>query len=513
MIESDRINNSFRNIFYGLLKYGILFIFPFILRTTIIYKFGIEYVGISGLFSSILQVLNLSELGLSTVICYEMYAPVAKNDKEKICKLLSFYKKIYLAIGTFILFAGFLISPFLQELINGTYPDDININIIFLLLLINASCSYLICGYKSTLFVVHQRDDMTSKIQLASNVCMYAFQMFSIFVIENYYAYTVSIVLGTLVNNYLINVYSHKMFPDLRCRGNISETELMALKRKIGSLFGHQLDVVIIMAADNIVISYFLGLKTLAIYSNYYVIISALIEILRMVANSFAASIGNSIAIETRNKNYDSFIRFAYFIVNLAGLCSILMFVLFQDFMTIWMGEDFLLDNKVVFLLSIGFFVRFLKRPGNMFKDAMGLWDKDMLKPYVAGLTNLVFNIFLVQSIGLYGVIISTIISMLLIEQIWETYVLFCFYFKTGIKKYIRSQIVTVFKLAMIGIVTYFIMNKLSAENIEMFVVKACLSGALVTVLFITFSFRDLEFKYIMLKLKYVLKIGATNNL
>lgn len=507
MDGSDRIRNSFRNMFYGLIKYIVLFIFPFIMRTTIIYNFGVEYAGISSLFSSILQVLNLSELGFSTVVIYALYEPVAKNDTDRICKLLSFYRKIYLIIGAFILGTGLVICPFVQYFINGQYPTEININIIFLLLLINTSSSYLICGYKSTIFVVYQRDDMSSKMQLVANLCMYTLQLVSLFVLKNYYAYTISMIIGTLINNFLIYRYTNKMFPNLQCRGRLDAQESKTLLKKVSTLFGHQLDVVIITSADSIVISSFLGLKTLTMYGNYYTIVSALLGMLIMIANSFLASIGNSIAIETKEKNYDSFLKFTYFIINITGICSILMFILYQDFMTIWMGSDLLLDDKIVLLMCFSFFVRLWKRPGNMYKEARGLWDKDMLKPYVAGLTNLALNIFLVRYIGLYGVIISTIVSMWLIEKPWETYVLFHYYFKDGLGLYIKKQAYFIVKILSVGVISYLVMLRFSATSIPMFFLKAFISVVLVTGLFAVISFRDKEFKYIISSFKKVIKL------
>lgn len=506
MDGSDRIRNSSRNMFYGLIKYIVLFIFPFIMRTTIIYSFGVEYAGIGSLFSSILQVLNLSELGFSTVVIYAMYEPVAKNDIDRICKLLSFYRKIYLVIGSFILGAGILICPFVQHFINGQYPTEININVIFLFLLINTASSYLICGYKSTIFVVYQRDDMSSKMQLAANLCMYTLQFASLFVLKNYYAYTISMLIGTLINNFLIYRYTNKMFPDLQCRGKLDAQESKILLKKVSTLFGHQFDVVIITSADSIVISSFLGLKTLTMYGNYYTIVSALLGMLIMIANSFLASIGNSIAIETTEKNYDSFLKFTYFIINVTGICSILMFILYQDFMTIWMGTELLLDDKIVFLMCFSFFVRLWKRPGNMYKEARGLWDKDMLKPYVAGLTNLILNIFLVKYIGLYGVIVSTIVSIWLIEKPWETYVLFHYYFKDGLGLYIRKQALSIVKILAIGSISYLIMAKFSAVSIPMFLIKAVISGILVIGLFTLISLKDKEFKYIISSFKKVVK-------
>ena len=260
------------------------------------------------------------------------------------------------------------------------------------------------------------------------------------------------------------------MYPEVKTVGKLKESEKNHLLKKIGTLFGHQLDAVIITSADNIVISTFLGLSILTIYGNYNIIVNAVISMLIMIAHSFGASIGNSLATETKEKNYNNFIDFSYMLINLSGICAILMFTLFQDFMKIWMGEKMILDSKLVFLLCLSFFIRMAKRPGNTYKVEQGLWDADMLKPYIAGIVNLILNLILVQFIGLYGVVISTIISLGLIEKPWETYVLFKYYFENGLKKYIFMQIYSIFKLFFIGVVAYFVSNLFHSGNIVSFV-------------------------------------------
>lgn len=494
---NNRIENSYRNMVFGLIQYIIKFIFPFIFRTIIIYKFGVEYAGIGSLFSSILQVLNLSELGFSTSVTYAMYEPVAKGDIDKICSLLTFFRKIYRIIGLFILVVGLAICPFVKYLINGSYPDSINIYVIYIILLLNTCFSYLFYGYKSALFVVYQRSDIISKIELFANFGMYLLQVVALIIIKDYYIYLFCGLLGIIANNLLIQAFSRKIYPDIYCKGNISKEEQKTLLKKTGKLFGHQLDVVIITSADNIVISTFLGLSVLTIYNNYFMIINALIGVMRMIATSFTASIGNSLAIESKEKNLKNFLDFSYMIINISGFCFILEFALFQNFMTIWMGKDMLLTTPLVFLICLSSHIRMAKRPGNMYKDAKGLWDIDVLKPYIAGAFNLVVNILLVRWIGLYGVILSTIVSIEFIEKPWETYVIFKHYFKHGLKDYIIMHFVSSLKIAIIGLIIYVISYFFTVSNFGFFFVKAAILSLSTVGLLILFSFKDVHFQYL----------------
>lgn len=501
-MENNRIKNSIRNMIFGFFKYLIAIIFPFVTRSVLIYKLGTEYAGITSLFSSILQVLSLSELGFSTAIVFALYEPVANNNTERICQLLSFFRNVYRCCGLFILLTGICITPFVSLLIKGSYPFDINIYIVFLVLLINTSLSYLVCGYKSVIFSANQRDDILSKSTILANLCLYIMQIIALVLFENYYIYIFSMLVGTLINNVVMYIYAKKMYPQIYCKGKIDKEERKNLIKSVGSLFGHQLDMVIINSADNIIISMFLGLNILTIYNNYYYILNALLSVLVMVANSFAGSIGNSIAIETKEKNYKNFIDFTYFNGIVSNICVILLFVLYQDFMKLWMGESMMFNIGLVFLISFSLYIRQFRRSLITYKIAAGIWRQDALKPYIACAANLVLNIILVQCIGLYGVILSTIFSFAVIEIPWEISVFFKGYFKFGLIKYLKVQLILFIKMMGIGIVTYWVSLYIKVDNLFMFFLKALLLGVLCSFLFFIVSFKDEELSYIFKKIK-----------
>jgi O-antigen/teichoic acid export membrane protein len=505
METMNRMGNSMRNIFYGLLKYSIMIIAPFIMRTVLIYKLGIEYAGITSLFSSILQVLSLSELGFSSAVVYSLYVPVAKNDIPKICALLKLFKKIYSICGTVILIFGLAVCPFIKHLINGTYPSDINIYNIFIIMLINTAVSYLFSGYKSVLFIAYQRDDILSKCQILANLVMCFLQFFFLFVTANYYLYVISLLIGTLLNNYLMYRYSKKMLPQIVCAGSVEQVEKKKLYSNVKALFGHQLDMVVITSTDNIVISAFMGLTTLTIYNNYYYVISAVLNMLIMIANSFVASIANSIVVEKDEKNYRDFISFTYSLGLINVGASVLMLVLFQDFMRIWMGKEMLFQLPTVILLVLSFYVRQFRRSVLTYKNAAGVWMLDRYKPYVASLVNLGMSILLVTFIGLNGVIISTIVSMVLIEIPWETKALFSGYFKRKASEYIYVQSFLIVKLLGASFFSYFVLSMIKANSLILLLGKGILSLILVSLILIVFSVKDSEYKRLVILLKRML--------
>ncbi|SFH67189.1 Membrane protein involved in the export of O-antigen and teichoic acid [Selenomonas ruminantium] len=506
MTGTDRIKNSSRNLVFGMLKYIVTLLCPFVIRTILIYRLGVEYAGINSLFSSILQVLSLSELGFSTVVVYTLYEPVAKKNIKRICSLLAFFKKIYKYCGLFILVMGLGLTPFVRNFISGHCPDDINIYIVFVLLLLNTSISYLFCGYKSVLFSANQRDDMLSKASVISSLVTYFLQIGALIIFENYYLFVISLLMGTLLNNVFMNIYAKKMYPEVCCKGDIETQEKKKLFKSVGALFGHQLDMVIINSADNLVISMFLGLSMIAIYNNYFYILSGILSVLIMVSNSFAGSIGNSIAIEPKEKNYKNFIDFTYFIGMISSVCVVLLFSLYQDFMLIWMGPDMILDIGIVFLICFSLYVRQFRRSLSTYKIAAGIWEKDWIKPYIAGFANLILNIILVQYIGLYGVIISTILCFCVIDIPWETVVFFQGYFKDGLRGYLKVQFRLLLKTIVIGLVAFYISNCIYVATITMLIVKFMVLLLITSVLLIICSYKDEEFKYVIRKIKPMIR-------
>ena len=161
-------NNAKRSIVIGLFNKLIMMIMPFVIRSIINLILGSQYLGLSSLFSSIIQVLSLTELGFSSAMVYHMYKPIADNDQKQINALLNLYKSAYRIIGIAILALGGIIMAFFPFLVKGSYPEGINIYFLFAIYVINTSISYFLYGYKQSLLVAYQREDINSIIGLES---------------------------------------------------------------------------------------------------------------------------------------------------------------------------------------------------------------------------------------------------------------------------------------------------------------------------------------------------------
>ena len=308
----ERKKNSIRNIEFGFLNKIITIIFPFIMRTALIYTMGSEYLGLSSLFSSILQVLSLSELGIGSAMVFELYRPIAENDTKKICKLQNLYKKIYRTIGIVILALGICILPFLGVFIKDGYPTDVNIYVLYVLYLLNSSASYLLYAYKSTLLTAYQRRDIISNIGTVVHIFLYAMQLICLINFHNYYTYVIWLPIFTIIENIITAIYVKKMYPDCEPKGKLDKEEIKSIFVRVRDLFGHKLSAVVTNSVDTIVISSFIGLNMVTIYNNYYYLMSAISGILDIVYQGILAGIGNSLVAESIEKNKKDFDKFFF---------------------------------------------------------------------------------------------------------------------------------------------------------------------------------------------------------
>lgn len=471
-MKLERKKNAIRNIQFGLLNKMVTIICPFILRTVIIYTLGSEYLGLSSLFTSVLQVLSLSELGIGSAMVFSLYQPIAEENFHRIQALVSLYRIIYKTIGTVIFVGGLFVLPFLPHFINGTYPEDINIYVLYLLYLFNSSESYFISAYKSAILSAHQRRDVISKIGLIVHVLLYLMQIICLLGFENYYAYVIWLPVFTAVENIVTAVYVNKNYKRFIIKTEVSREDLISILIRVKDLFGHKLSQVVTNSVDTIVISSFLGLQMVTIYNNYYYIMSAVSGILDILYQAILAGIGNSLFSENIEKNEEDFNKFSILNLWMIGWCSICFLCLYQPMMKMWMGHKLMLSIDTVILLSVYFYVWKIRQTVLVYKDAAGMWDIDKWKPYTEIVVNLVFNIILVRMIGINGIVISTIISMLFVSFPWETVVFFKNFFKHSAFKYMR-RILMYFGFTLIaGICTYAVCSNISDTGILTFLQK-----------------------------------------
>lgn len=436
-----KTKNTIRDVLWGSLSKLLMILFPFVIRTALIKIFGEQYLGISNLFSSILQMLSLSELGMASAIVYCMYRPIAQDDTPAIRAYLNFFKIVYRIIGIFILVVGLCLIPFLPNLIKGSYPDDVNLVVVYLAYLANTVISYLLFAYKSSILTGYQRNDINSRVLLTVNTGLYLLQIIVLVLTKNYYFYIYLLPISTIVINLYRNYWVKKLFPDLYPSGNLSKEQIKEIWKKVLALMGNKLSIVLLGGVDNIVISSFLGLSAVAIFGNYYYICTSITSIISVFYFSLTSGIGNAMNTDTVDKNYHHFTVLNLINYWIVGFCSICLICLYQPFMQLWLGKDMMYSFDTVILFAVYFFMLNIKKIVVSYKDAGGMWIQDIARPYVEGVVNITVNIILVQIIGINGILIASIGAMGLISLPWETWVVFKTYFKKDMREFMLTML------------------------------------------------------------------------
>ena len=443
MSTDSRTKNTARNILWGLIFRFTSILLPFINRTIIIYTLGMEYTGIASLFTSILSVLSLAEMGINTAILFSMYGTVSKHDVERTNSLLALYKKTYRIIGSIVTVIGILIAIRIDLFIAGDYPASLNIYIVYLLFLSNSVASYFFFAYMGVVLTANQRDDIIYRINMSVNIGKEIIQFIILITTKNYYLYLIILVSSTIINNAATYFVAKKKYPEYVANGELSKKEKSEIKSQIAGLVIGKLSVVSRNSFDSIIISAFLGLVSTAIYGNYYYVMYSLFGVVYLFCSGMRASIGNKVVTADIKENYHDMMVFSYGFYVIYGTCTTCLFCAYQQFMQLWVGLEYVANISLPLLMSIYFFLFCGVGVISQYWDAAGLFWQNRYRFIVEAILNLVLNIVFVQIWGITGVILSTTVSMLLATNIMGPIVLFKYYFKKcDISEYYKKQTV-----------------------------------------------------------------------
>ena len=451
----ERKKNTIRNILWGIFSRIIALLGPFAVRTIIIYILGTEYLGLSSLFTSILQVLNMVELGFGSAIAFSMYEPIAKNDNSLICALLAYFKKIYKVVGIVIFFLGVLLLPFLEFLIKGDVPNDINIYYLYLLYLINTCVSYLLFGYKTVLFSAFQREDVLNKVYAFLQIAQYILQIVVLLIFKDYYIYYVIVPIISILNNLAIEHLTKKVYPDLSPKGKVPDEIKKDVKEKVSGVVISKFCGLTRNTFGSIIISAFLGLTTVAIYSNYFYLLSNVSSVIVIFVTSMRAGIGNSVAIDSKEKNYQDYNKFTFMYSWISSWCAICLLCLYQPFMKLWVGETNMFPFYMVILFSIYFLTQSMSDITNAYSGATGLWWENRYRTLFEAIANLGLSILLGYFFGVFGIVLATIITIVVFNFVWQTKILFnCYFSKFKFLEYISNHIKYSFITVVVALIT-----------------------------------------------------------
>ena len=407
--NQGRVIKSAKNMASGVIFRIISVLTAFAVRTVFIHCLSNDYLSVNGLYSSILSMLSLAELGFSTAMIYSMYAPLAKKDYKKLAQLIDLYKRVYRIIGLVILGIGLCIVPFLDLLIKDA-PDIPGLTFYYLLFLANSVVSYLFFAYRNSILQADQRAAVVSNYSTVFNLIKSGMQIVLLFAFHNFTIYLLTGIACTILQNVALAVRVGKDYPIFgrEERERLPVPERKKIFKDVKALMLQKISFKVLNTTDSLIISAFIGVSWVGLLSNYLLIMDAVVAVLSQITSAITASIGNFFAQEDREAGFRLFRRIEFMNYWLYGFCGVALALLLNPFIEIWIGTDYLLSRTVVIALAIRFFVEGFMNMMSTFRSTMGLFTQGQFLPPIVAALNIAVSIALSYPFGVAGVIIGT---------------------------------------------------------------------------------------------------------
>lgn len=496
-----------KNIEYSIINYVIINLLKFIVRLVFINTLSIEYLGINGLFTNVLAMLSLAELGIGPAIVYSLYKPLAYGDKNTVKAIMHLFKKVYVAIGGIILFLGLLLYPWLDSFIKDGQAV-LDVHYFYLIFLLNTVVSYL-WTYKRSLLIADQKQYVVNIYQAIVQIIVAVLQIIFLLIFANYWCFIILMLFGTVLENLSIARKADKEYPYLQERADKLDSSIkQQIVKNTKAMICHKIGGMVVFSSSNLVLSKFAGLAAVGLYSNYYMVIAALNSFASKFFEAITASIGNLLVLTNSDEKEKAF-KIIEFITSLqAAVCFCGLYVLFNSFIELWIGKAYLFDEIVVAAMALSFYLMYMRKAVCMFKDAGGLFWNDRYKPLAEAIINLITSIYLTIYYGVIGVVLGNIISTLLTCFWIEPYVLF----NNGIDIKLKDYFINYFKFTAVAIAAAFISKMLYNSLFDNVTLISFIAGmflcVIITLFLWFFIFRNREeMQYLISFFKKILKV------
>lgn len=487
-----------RNIKYSAVNYIAVNLLKFIVRMVFFKTLPIEYLGINGLFTNVLAMLSLAELGIGPAIVYSLYKPLAYGDKESVKSIMRLFKKVYITVGGIILVLGLALFPFLDSFIKDGQSVP-QVHYFYLVFLLNTVVSYL-WTYKRSLLIADQKQYVVNIYQAAVQVLVAVLQIIFLLIFKDYWCFVILMLLGTVLENFSIARRADKEYPYLNTAAEVLDLDIkQQIIKNTKAMICHKIGGMVVFSSSNLVLSKFAGLVAVGLYSNYYMVIAALNTFAAKFFESITASIGNLMVLEESCKKIKVF-KITEFITALqASICFCGLYVLFNPFVELWVGKAYLFSEAVVAAMAFSFYLTYMRKAVLMFRDACGLYWNDRYKPLAESVINLTASIYLTIHYGVIGVVIGGIISTLLTCFWVEPYVLFNNGIDIKLKDYFMDYLkFTVVTLCAASISKFVYVNLFAKVTLLNFIAGIFICVSMTLVLWLAVFAKREEMQYLV---------------
>ncbi|ENQ3078077.1 lipopolysaccharide biosynthesis protein [Bacillus sp. WLY-B-L8] len=491
-----RVRNSIINISAGIGSQVIITILSFVSRTMFITYLGVEYLGVNGLFTNVLGMLSLAEAGIGSAIIYNLYKPVADNDEERINVLMKFYKKAYMVIALIVLLLGLALLPFLGYIAKDAKVE--NIHVIYIIFLLNTASSYLF-SYKSSFLNVCQKGYIVTGVYSISSIVSTCIKLGILYFTHSYILYLIIDIVITITTAAGLAVMVDKMYPFLKNKtaSKLDDETKSNIVKNVKALILHNIGGYAVFGTDNMLIAFFVSVKAVGLYSNYYMLINICRTFINQVFDNMNHSVGNLVAKESDDKIYSVFKVTMFCNFWIYSFFTISLYVLMEPFITLWIGSKFIMDTSVLIILIINFYVSGMRRSISMVKTTSGIFHEDRYAPFLEATVNLGISIILVQYMGITGVFIGTLISTLAVPFWIAPYLVYKKVFHQPVRNYFLKYAY----YAAIGIgtclITSFVCSLISYGGFLQLIVRVVVCLIIPNILYTLIFYKTDEFKYL----------------
>lgn len=491
-----RVNNSIRNIITALIGQFLGILLSFISRMVFINALGAAYLGVNGLFTNVLSILSLAEMGIGSAIIYSLYRPLAAKDTKEIKALMHFYEAAYRGIGIIIFLLGIGLVPFLDYIIKDQ-PDIPHLTFIYFLFLINTVVSYFF-AYKRSLIIADQKNYITTIYRYGFYIILNIIQIGILLTTKKFILFLIAQIVITLLENLMVARKADKMYPFLKMgeKVKLDKTSRREITKNVKAMMCHRIGGVVVNGTDNILISSFVGVIWVGLYSNYFLITNALNIIIGQVFSAITASVGNLNVLESKEKSYYMYKRVLLINFWIAGFCGISLWILFNPFISLWIGKEYLFEDGLVLIIIFNFYIMMVRKTTLVYRDAMGLFWHDRYKPIFEAVINIIVSVLLAPKLGIAGVFIGTFISTMTTAFWVEPYILYKYGFEMKVRNYFFRYIKYTAIILAAGIVTHQISTVFTTVTWMSLFGRAAVCVIVPNLIFLVCFYRTDEFKY-----------------
>lgn len=434
----SRIQKTLLNARVNVLFYVLSVFVVFFTRKIFLDKLGVEFMGLTGTIGSILNFLNLAELGVGTAIGFALYKPLFENNKIEINKIIALMGYLYKRVGRIILILGIILSLFFVRIFNESSFSLLLINYCFYAFLISALLGYNY-NYHQSLLYADQKGYLINSYLQGSRLIKQLLQAFLAFYYQDLVLWITLELVFSIIYTIIIRYKIKKVYPWLKINAkfDLSEniTQYEKIIKKVKQIFVHKISTFISFGTDQILIFALVNIKSVALFDNYNMIIIYLNNLIAQIFGNTNASVGNLVAENDKKNILKVFWELIAIRFLIAGFIFVNLFFLFSPLIKLWLGNEYILNNNIILLILINVFILTIRNPIDNFINAYGLFA-DTWAPIAQIIINLLVSIYFGHKWGIAGIMFGTTVSMTLIVVLWKTYYLF----KCGFQKNVFSD-------------------------------------------------------------------------